>query len=115
GARAMRIGFVVNDLKTEEATYTTTRLAMTATRMGHETWTMGVGDFIYAPDGSIHAQARGVKNTSHESLTEFMGELRGEDGREERITVDDLDDLLLRNDPSEDAAERPWAQTSGIL
>ena len=29
--------------------------------------------------------------------------------------VDDLDVLMLRNDPSDDALDRPWAQTSGIL
>ena len=34
----MRIGFVVNDVATEEAAYTTTRLAMTAVNRGHESW-----------------------------------------------------------------------------
>ena len=29
--------------------------------------------------------------------------------------MDDLDVLLLRNDPADDAADRSWAQTSGIL
>ncbi len=33
----------------------------------------------------------------------------------ERICLDDIDVLLLRNDPSDDAVERPWAQTTGIL
>ncbi|MBA3313271.1 MAG: glutathione synthetase [Planctomycetota bacterium] len=111
----MRIGFVVNDIDTEEAAYTTTRLAMTAVNMGHESWTMGVGDFIYAPDGSIHACARGPKGSEYESLKDFLAELQSEEGRSERISVDDLDVLLLRNDPAADAAERPWAQTSGIL
>ncbi len=111
----MKIGFVVNDVQTEEAAYTTTRLAMTAVNKGHESWTMGVGDFIYAPDGSIRAHAKGVRGSEYESLTEFLKELQGEEGRSERIGVDDLDVLLLRNDPAADAAERPWAQTSGIL
>jgi glutathione synthase len=111
----MRIGFVVNDVKTEEAAYTTTRLAMTAVNKGHESWTMGVGDFVYAPDGSIHAHAKSVRGTEYDNLTEFLEELQGEEGRSERISVDNLDVLLLRNDPAADAAERPWAQTSGIL
>lgn len=111
----MRIGFVVNEVETEEAAYTTTRLAMTATNMGHETWTMGVGDFIYAPEGTIRAQARGVRGDHYESLKDFLAELQGEEGRDEQITVDDLDVLMLRNDPAADAAERPWAQASGIL
>lgn len=111
----MRIGFVVNDVKTEQAVYTTTRLAMAAVNAGHESWMMGVADFVYATDGSIHANARGVGGTEYDSLDDFLNELRGEDGRAERICVDDLDVLMLRNDPVDDAVERPWAQTSGIL
>ena len=34
----MKIGFVVNDVATESAEYTTTRLALAATRHGHEAW-----------------------------------------------------------------------------
>jgi glutathione synthase len=34
---------------------------------------------------------------------------------QERITVDDLDVLMLRNDPSEDAVKRPWASSAGII
>ncbi|NLT25616.1 MAG: glutathione synthase, partial [Microbacteriaceae bacterium] len=47
----MKIGFVVNDVSTEQAVYTTVRLAMAATQLGHEAWIMGVGDFAYQPDG----------------------------------------------------------------
>ncbi len=111
----MRIGFVVNDIETEQATYTTTRLSMTATNMGHEAWTLGVGDFVYMPDGSIHAYAQSVKGKEYKALDKYMAELIGDESRRERIAVTDLDVLLLRNDPSEDAANRPWAQTTGIL
>ena len=52
----MRIGFVVNDVHTERPQYTTTRLAMAATRHGHEVWLMGVGDFSHRDDGSIGAE-----------------------------------------------------------
>jgi glutathione synthase/RimK-type ligase-like ATP-grasp enzyme len=41
--------------------------------------------------------------------------LQGADAQEERIRVNDLDVLLLRNDPADDAGERPWAQTSSVL
>jgi glutathione synthase len=111
----MKIGFVVNDVETEHASYTTTRLAMCAVNNGHESWTLGVADFVYKPDGSIRANARSVRGKEYESLTTFMNELQGDEARIEQIDVDDLDMLLLRNDPSEDKAERAWAQTSGIL
>ena len=54
----MRIAFVVNDVMTEESGYTTTRLSMAAINRGHETWTLGVGDFVYDPCGAILAHAR---------------------------------------------------------
>ncbi|APZ93539.1 glutathione synthetase [Fuerstiella marisgermanici] len=111
----MKIGFVVNDVMTEQAVFTTTRLAMTAVNMGHKCYVLGVGDFVYAPDGSIHARARSVSGASYDSLKDYLEELQGPETETETITVDDLDVLLLRNDPSDDAAERAWAQTSGIL
>lgn len=52
----MRIGFVVNDVQTELAAYTTTRLAMTAINRRHEAWLIGTGDLAYDPDGSIRAR-----------------------------------------------------------
>lgn len=111
----MNIGFVVNDVSTEQASYTTTRLAMSAVNQGHQSWVLGVGDFVYKPDGSIHANARSVRGKEYDSLAAFIQEVQGEQARSEQIRVDDLDVLLLRNDPSEDKAERAWAQTSGIL
>ncbi len=53
----MKIAFVVNDVQTELAAYTTTRLAMAAANIGHKTFVFGVGDFLCATDGSIHARA----------------------------------------------------------
>lgn len=111
----MKIGFVVNDVLTEKAAYTTTRLGMTAVNMGHECYVLGVGDFIYAPDGSIQAYARSANGKRYESLKEYMAEVQSEETPWEKIAIDELDVLLLRNDPADDAADRPWAQTSGIL
>lgn len=111
----MRIAFVVNDVATEQAGYTTTRLAMSAVNKGHESWTLGVGDFVYKPDGSIHAAARAVSGREYDSLQTFTAELQGDEARQEQINLDDIDVLMLRNDPSEDTAERAWAQTTGIL
>jgi glutathione synthase len=111
----MKIGFVVNDVKTEEPAYTTTRLAMTAVNLGHKSYTFGVGDFMYAADGSIHARARTTNGKTHKSLEKFLKLLQSDDLQPETICLDDLDVLLLRNDPSTDATDRPWAASSGIL
>ena len=110
----MKIGFVVNDLKTEEAGYTTTRLGMAAINLGHEAWVMGAGDFAYDPDESVRARARMAHRRNYKSSTTYLRDLLGKGAMEERITVDDLDVLLLRSDPSTDQDFRSWAQTTGI-
>jgi glutathione synthase len=110
----MKIAFVVNDVMTELAGYTTTRLAMSAANMGHKSYLFGVGDFVCAPDGSIHASAR-TPHKKHKTLENFLAELQSDDHPAELINLDEVDVVLLRNDPSTDAIERPWAQSSGIL
>lgn len=111
----MRIGFVVNDVQTEKAVFTTTRLSMAAVNLGHEAWTLGVGDFIYEADGSLKALARSVAGESYDSREVYMQELQNNDATPEKISLDMLDVLMLRNDPAEDKSDRPWAQTTGLL
>ena len=111
----MKFGFMVNDIKTEEAGYTTVRLAMAAVNRGHEAWFMGAGDFGYDPDDRVRSRARTVTGQRYKSSETFLADLHGtKKSRTERITVDDLDVLLLRNDPSQDTGFRAWAQSSGI-
>jgi glutathione synthase len=111
----MKIGFVVNDVRTEEAAYTTTRLAMAAVNRGHEAWLIGCGDLAFDPDDHVRARARTVSKSSYKLNKNFLAELQGPKARSERITVDDLDVLMLRNDPAEDRRRRPWASTAGVL
>ncbi len=111
----MRIGFVVNDIKTEEPGYTTTRLAMAAINRGHEAWVIGAGDFAYDIDEKIHARARSTPKSQYKSSETYLRHLQGKEARTERITVDDLDVLMLRSDPSTDTGMRSWAQQSGII
>lgn len=111
----MRVGFVVNDIATEEEGYTTTRLAMTAANLGHESWLIGMGDFAFDPDDKVRARARSTPPGKYKSTKTYLQELRGPKGRVERITVDDLDILMLRNDPSQDQGRRSWAQQAGIV
>jgi len=54
----MKIGMMVNDVKTEQAGYTTVRLAMAAINRGHEAWFIGAADFAYDVDERVHARAR---------------------------------------------------------
>jgi glutathione synthase len=110
----VRIGFVVNGVATEVAEYTTTRLARSAVRRGHDTWLIGVDDFSHRLDGSVAARAARAPRKAQRSLAAFLDAVQTAD-RSEPISVDELDVLVMRNDPAEDAIERPWAVTSGVL
>jgi glutathione synthase len=111
----MKIGFIVNTIETEQSGYTTTRMAMAAVNRGHEAWLIGTGDLALDPDDFVRARARSAPKAKYKSLDQFLGELRGPNGRGARVTVDDLDVLMLRNDPAEDIGRRSWAQMAGIL
>ena len=111
----MRVGFMVNDIKTEQAGYTTIRLAMALINRGHEPWFIGAADFAYDPDDNVRARARTVIGRKYKSSEVFTADLMGKKrSKTERITVDDLDVLMLRNDPSTEPGFRAWAQTAGI-
>ncbi len=111
----MRIAFFVNDVMTEQHIYSTTRMAMAAANRGHESWLVGAGDFAMDPDEVIRARARAAPKSSYKNTRTYLAELQGAKGRSERISVDDLDVLMLRNDPAEDQGRRNWAQTAGIV
>lgn len=111
----MKLGLMVNDINTEQTGYTTTRLAMAAINRGHEVWVIGSGDFAYDVDEKIHARARSAPKKKYLSSEVYLADLQGKKALQERITVDDLDILMLRNDPSTDTGFRSWAQTSGII
>jgi glutathione synthase len=111
----VKIGFVVNAVATEHAEYTTTRLAFAASRRGHETWLMGVGDLTQEPDGPVTAHAVAAAPKRHRSAAGYLTSLQAPDAMVERMCLDDLDVLMLRNDPADDQVERPWAVTSAVL
>jgi glutathione synthase len=110
----MRIGFFVNSIQSEEPGYTTTRLAMAALNRGHEAWIMDAPSFAYDPDEKIRARARSAPKQQYKSSDSYVADLQGKKAKTERITVDDLDVLMLRNDPSTDSGLRSWAQTVGM-
>ena len=65
-------------------------------------------------DEKTHARARSVPQRHYRSAHVYLDELRGKLACTERISVDDMEVLLLRNDPAEDVIERPWARLVGI-
>ena len=105
----MKIGFLVNDVATEEPGFTTTRLACQAVNQGHEVFVFGVGDLAYDPDEFTRARAHIPLARTYKSHERFLQDLRSKRATRGRITVDELDVLMLRNVPSDDYIARPWA------
>jgi len=110
----MRIGFVINSLLHEQLPSGTIRMAMTAMQMGHEVWLTGVDDFAYDADESVHARARSIRDKSLDTPERYYQAICSEQAMQERISVDDLDVLMLRNDPSADI-ESAWKQNAAIV
>ena len=110
----MQIGIVINDIATEEPDYTTIHLAIAATNMGHAVWMLGVGDLAADPDDRICARAQQVPDAHYRTGHAYLEALRSKKARHERIVVDELDVLLLRNNPADDVMARPWARLAGI-
>ena len=108
----MKIGFLVNDVATEKPGFTTIRLACEATNLGHEAYVLGVGDLAYDPDEYVRARATVAPKASYKSNETFLTDLQGKRALHDRITVDELDLLMLRNVPSDDYLARPWASTA---
>ena len=109
----MKIGFVVNDIATEKPEYTTTRLAMAATRLGHEVFLLGQRDFGYEPDGSLWAYVATPEHSkAYRSLERYLEDVQG--ATRSRVGIDDLDVAMLRADPATDALESPWTNTAGL-
>ena len=110
----MRLAFFVNDVATEIDEYTTTRLARAAAQGGHEVWYVGVGDLEHGErDGQLSGRAHAAEFEKDDTLERFMKRIKERDA--ERIVMDDLDALFLRNESIDEWQQRPWASPLGVV
>ena len=113
--RTLRLGFVVNDVATEQDNYTTIRLARTAANQGHQVALIGLADFIYDANGTVCAMAHLPAGSAYADDQALLDEIQGEEAATQRINVEELDVLMLRSDPAEELVDRPWASNSALL
>ena len=69
----------------------------------------------YDPDESIRARARKAPKKKYKTTEGYLKDIQGKKAIAERISIDELDVLVLRNDPAPDAITRPWAATGAGL
>lgn len=111
----MRIAFFTNSLEGEGVRFTTSVLAMAALNRDHDVVYICPGDFSLRPDGTFAVHATALPGSKYKKPESFLAALQDK-GRERRtIEIEDIDALLLRNDPSTDVSARPWATYAGIL
>jgi glutathione synthase len=110
----MKLGIVVNDVSTEFAGYTTTHLAFEAFRRGYEINYISLPDFSYGMDEQVHAIARRPGAKRYRTAGTFLKSVQSGEATVVRLSVDQLDVLLLRNDPSQEFFSRPWARLAAI-
>lgn len=111
----MELAFVVNSVAQELVDYTTTHLALAAVRRGHRVWYIDVGAFALDQDEMVHAHAVGPPRRNYRSAKTLLADLMSPRAVQERITIDTLDVLMLRYDPSRELATRPWATASPLF
>ena len=111
----MRIAFFVNSIEDEFPHYTTTVLAFAALSRGHEICYVTPGDFVLRPDDTLMVSALGLPSSAYKKLETLHKDLQGDETKVTTIDVREIDVIFLRNDPSQDAAERPWAAHVGAM
>jgi len=61
------------------------------------------------------ARARRGGGKHHRTLERLLESVQRDDVEPEPISMDELDVVMMRNDPAADAVDRPWAVASGVL
>ena len=111
----MRIAFFVNSIEGETANYSTTHLALAALNRGHDICYLTPGDFVLRPDDSLVVRALTLPAANYKKAETLFKDLQGKQTTIETLDVAEIDILLLRNDPSEDSAGRPWSAHVGAV
>ncbi|SRR5690606_15612425 len=111
---SLTIAFFVNAMADEYPHYTTTILANECVRRGHTVLYLTPGDFVITSDNAMKIHGRFPPRRKYRTFKDFFEALQGESERR-TLDVAEIDVLMLRNDPSNDAQTRPWAEHIGIL
>lgn len=111
----MRIALIINDIETEKSLYTSVYLGMKMHNQGHEVYYTGVADLVYYPDGHMGATARRAPGKTYKTSRTYLKAIKSDSAKEEKITANDLDVLLLRNDPATEPVGRGWAKNASMI
>lgn len=111
----MRIAFFVNSIKGESPNYTTTTLALAALSRGHDVCYVTPDDFVLGSDDSLAIRGLELPASNYKKPETLHKDLQSKAAQVRRFDVAEIDVLFLRNDPSLDAMDRPWATSIGVI
>lgn len=107
----MRLAVVANVIPPTDEGSTTLRIAARALRRGHEVHVTSPGNFSLDPDEQLRFFARSAPAGEGRTPSVLQRWLDRPDGPQAWIDIDDIDVLLLRNNPSVQSA---WARNAAI-
>jgi glutathione synthase len=82
---------------------------------GHSVVYVAPGDFILRPDDSLAVSAVVLPDGTYKTADKLFAALQEAAGQKKKFDAAEIDVLFLRNDPSLDATDRPWAATAGVI
>lgn len=110
----MKICFVLNDVENEDPG-TSVIILRKAWQRGHDVYVMGVADFIFYRDKGVLLRCKKVpKNGIDTTVNDFWNAVKKDADSREILPCTAMDIVFLRNNPTEETAERSWAEHSGI-
>jgi glutathione synthase len=109
----VKLAFFVSSIGTEKPEYTTTRLARAAVKLGHEVFYVAAGGFCHGPEDAMGTVARPAPSDASLDLEDFCDQMQ--EAEPVYLDMTELGAVMLRNDPSEDIEDRPWAVDVGIV
>ena len=110
----MRIAFFVNSISSEYPKYTTTLVGLSARSRDHDIYYIRPDGFVLNPDDTLSVIARKVPDRKFQKVQTFHEAVQNETTIE-TLDVTELDVIVLRNDPTKDLEERPWAAQIGPM
>ncbi|WOD43477.1 glutathione synthetase [Hwangdonia lutea] len=109
----MKIAFIINDHKTEKPNYTTPGLGYAAYKRDHDVYFIGVGELSYASKGHLSVRCKTIKDINFNSQETYFRAVQKQDFT--KVSSEDLDVLLLRNNPADEINKRDWAQNAAYI
>ncbi|MGB3182083.1 MAG: glutathione synthetase [Cyclobacteriaceae bacterium] len=111
----MKICYVLNEIAVEKCG-TSTVLMKKSLERGHQVYVMDVGDYRFRSDTPMEISCLKLKPSmaDKKSPEEFLEAVQSDKMKRQELPVTEMDVMFIRNNPTEEPAERYWAEQAGV-